>query len=111
MKLLGYLRVSTAKQGDLGVSLDAQRDLLTRFCAAHDHEVLKVYEEAVSAKTIDKRTEFVAALDRSEKVFHLRSRKRRCNATRSKTAARLLSCSGSLRQQRNRANVARSKSY
>lgn len=52
-KAVGYIRVSTDKQADHGISLDAQRTKLTAYAALYDIELVAVIVDAgVSAKTL-----------------------------------------------------------
>lgn len=46
MKLIGYTRVSTVKQVEEGVSLDAQQRKLEMFCELFGHELVTVYTDA-----------------------------------------------------------------
>ena len=56
-KCAGYVRVSTIEQID-GLSLQAQRDLITRYAREHDMELVGIYaDEGISAaKSLEKRT-------------------------------------------------------
>jgi len=49
LKLIGYLRVSTARQKDEGYSLETQREAIQRYCQAHSHELISLEEESESA--------------------------------------------------------------
>jgi DNA invertase Pin-like site-specific DNA recombinase len=52
---VGYIRVSTDKQADHGVSLDAQRARLTAYAQLYDLELVAVIVDAgVSAKTLER---------------------------------------------------------
>jgi site-specific DNA recombinase len=48
-KFFGYTRVSTAKQGEHGVSLQEQRDAITRFAERNSLTIVSWYEERVTA--------------------------------------------------------------
>lgn len=55
MRLIGYVRVSTDKQVDSGLSLDAQRKKLASYCELYGHVLVDVLEDAgASAKSIDR---------------------------------------------------------
>ena len=52
MKALGYVRVSTEEQAELGVSLEAQQVKLTAYASLYDLELVEVIVDAgVSAKS------------------------------------------------------------
>lgn len=54
-RAVAYLRVSTDKQADHGVSLDAQRAKVAAYAALYDLEIVAVEVDAgVSAKTLDR---------------------------------------------------------
>ena len=55
MKVVAYLRVSTEKQAEEGVSLDAQRARCSAWCEAMGYElVTTITDGGVSAKTLDR---------------------------------------------------------
>jgi DNA invertase Pin-like site-specific DNA recombinase len=54
-KAVGYIRVSTEKQADHGVSLEAQQTKLAAYAALYDIELVEVIVDAgVSAKTLSR---------------------------------------------------------
>lgn len=55
VRVLGYVRVSTERMADEGVSLDAQREKLKAYAIALDLELVEIIEDAgESAKTLDR---------------------------------------------------------
>jgi len=48
-RLFGYTRVSTAKQGEHGVSLQEQTDAITRYAEKHDFTISQWFEERQTA--------------------------------------------------------------
>ncbi|PQM52519.1 resolvase [Mycolicibacter virginiensis] len=54
LRVVGYVRVSTAKQGDTGHGIGAQHQALEHFCAAHGHELLTVTSDVVSGSASDR---------------------------------------------------------
>jgi site-specific DNA recombinase len=48
-KFFAYIRVSTTKQGEQGVSLQEQKDAITRYCQRQDLEVAAWFEERETA--------------------------------------------------------------
>jgi DNA invertase Pin-like site-specific DNA recombinase len=72
-ELVGYVRVSTGRQGRSGLGLDAQRDALTRFAEAEAFDLIKVFVEVETGKgsdALDRRPQLTAALNEA--------RRRRC---------------------------------
>src|SRR5438046_10672032 len=64
-QVVGYIRVSTARQGKSGLGLEAQREALARFAAAGDLEIVAEYLEVETGKgsdALDRRPELAAAL-------------------------------------------------
>jgi DNA invertase Pin-like site-specific DNA recombinase len=64
-QIVGYIRVSTARQGKSGLGLEAQREALARFAVAEDLEVVAEYIEVETGKgsdALDRRPELAAAL-------------------------------------------------
>src|SRR3989442_8701879 len=54
-KAIGYIRVSTDKQADHGISLEAQQAKLTAYAQLYDVELVDIIVDAgVSAKTLDR---------------------------------------------------------
>jgi DNA invertase Pin-like site-specific DNA recombinase len=64
VKVLGYVRVSTAEQGEAGISLEAQRARLEAHACAQELELVDVVEEIASAKSLKKRSRLAEALER-----------------------------------------------
>ncbi len=55
MKAIGYVRVSTDKQADHGVSLEAQQEKIRAMAVVHDVELLEIVVDAgESAKDLDR---------------------------------------------------------
>jgi site-specific DNA recombinase len=51
-RVVGYVRVSTDKQGDQGVSLEAQTAKVRAYAALHDLELVDIVVETESAKSL-----------------------------------------------------------
>ena len=65
--IIGYIRVSTDKQGKSGLGLEAQREAIARFAAAESLEVAGEFIEVETGKgadALDKRPQLAAALRR-----------------------------------------------
>ena len=55
MRAVGYIRVSTSYQVEDGVSLEAQRVGIERYCEVYQHRLIEVVaDEGLSAKTLDR---------------------------------------------------------
>jgi DNA invertase Pin-like site-specific DNA recombinase len=64
-QLIGYVRVSTSRQGRSGLGLEAQREALERFATAEGFELARVFVEVETGKgsdALDRRPELAAAL-------------------------------------------------
>lgn len=64
---LAYIRVSTTKQADEGASLPAQRAILTAECERRGWDLELVTDEGLSGKSLTRRPNLVAALDRLDR--------------------------------------------
>ncbi len=64
MKVIGYLRVSTAEQEQSGLGLEAQRDKVTAYCGLYELDLVDVAQDAASGKSIKGRDALAAALAR-----------------------------------------------
>jgi DNA invertase Pin-like site-specific DNA recombinase len=63
--LVGYVRVSTSKQGKSGLGIDAQREALGRFAAAEGFQLGRMFVEVETGKgsdALDRRPQLAAAL-------------------------------------------------
>ena len=54
LRVIGYCRVSTARQGERGHGLGAQRDELQHFCARNGYELLTVTTDVVGGSATDR---------------------------------------------------------
>lgn len=61
-KAIGYIRVSTEMQAADGISLDAQRESLEDYCHAHKLNLIAVYQDDHTGKTLNRKG-FQAALE------------------------------------------------
>ena len=64
---VAYFRVSTTRQGESGLGLDAQRDVVRRFATAHKMEIVAEYTEVESGK-VNARPQLEAALAQCRKI-------------------------------------------
>ena len=63
--LIGYVRVSTSKQGKSGLGIEAQQEALSRFAEAEGFELVRVFVEVETGKgsdAIERRPQLAAAL-------------------------------------------------
>lgn len=68
---VGYIRVSTTRQGKSGLGLEAQQEAIERFAQAEGFEIGSWFVEVESGKghdALDKRPELKAALDEARRV-------------------------------------------
>jgi DNA invertase Pin-like site-specific DNA recombinase len=64
-QLIGYVRVSTSKQGKSGLGIEAQQEALNRFAAAEGFEIVRVFVEVETGKgsdALERRPQLAAAL-------------------------------------------------
>lgn len=54
MEVIGYTRVSTSEQFDSGAGLEAQRAAIESECARRSWQLLAVYEDTASGKSLDR---------------------------------------------------------
>ncbi|TSA31118.1 MAG: recombinase family protein [Porphyromonadaceae bacterium] len=62
MKYVSYLRVSTKKQGESGLGLEAQREIVTAYLANNHNELIGEFVEVESGKR-DKRPKLAEAIE------------------------------------------------
>ena len=69
-RLIGYVRVSTAKQGHSGLGIEAQREALNRFAVAEGFDLIRVFIEVETGKgadALDRRPQLAAALNEARR--------------------------------------------
>ena len=69
--IIGYIRVSTDKQGKSGLGLEAQREGIARFAATEALEVVAEFIEVETGKgadALDKRPQLAAALRKAKQI-------------------------------------------
>jgi len=70
MKVIGYVRVSTAEQGKSGLGLESQIADIKAFCEKENLELIKIFEEVETGKgfdALDKRPILAQALGEAKK--------------------------------------------
>src|SRR5260370_42652296 len=70
---VGYIRVSTGKQGKSGLWIEAQREAIARFAAAEGYELAGEFVEVETGKGAD-------ALDRRPKLAEALAKARKAKA-------------------------------
>lgn len=66
-KVIGYVRVSTAEQGDQGAGLEAQRQAITAECRHRGWQLVALHEDVASGKSTNGRIGLEAALGAIER--------------------------------------------
>ncbi len=67
-KAIGYVRVSTGKQVEEGISLDAQIAKIQAWASLNDYELVKIYsDEGITGTSLNKRDGMLQALGRVKK--------------------------------------------
>ena len=69
-RLVGYVRVSTAKQGHSGLGIEAQKEALERFAATEGFQIHRMFVEVETGKgsdALDRRPQLAAALSEARR--------------------------------------------
>src|SRR6266566_8947648 len=67
MKLIGYVRVSTARQGESGLGLEAQLSALNQYAASSNGSIIQIYREVESGTDSD-RPEIAKAIAHAKRI-------------------------------------------
>lgn len=67
MKLIGYVRVSTEKQGQSGLGLEAQLTAIQQYASSTDGDIVHIYREVESGKR-DDRPELAKAIAHAKRI-------------------------------------------
>lgn len=60
-RAVAYIRVSTDEQGDSGAGLEAQRKAITAACTGRGWQLVAVYQDVASGKSLEKRPQLAEA--------------------------------------------------
>lgn len=63
LRAVGYIRVSTNEQADSGVGLAAQTAAIQAECARRGWQLVEIYRDTASGKSLDRRPAFAKALE------------------------------------------------
>src|SRR5579872_2887628 len=69
--LIGYVRVSTARQGRSGLGIEAQQEALSRFAQAEGFELVRTFPEVETGKgadALERRPQLAAALNEARRL-------------------------------------------
>ncbi len=66
-KVVGYVRVSTTKQGQSGLGIEAQIEAINAYASQHGREVVLIYQEIESGKVSD-RPALAKALSHAKRI-------------------------------------------
>ncbi len=66
-KVVGYVRVSTTKQGQSGLGIEAQIEEINAYASQHGREVVSIYQEIESGKVSD-RPALAKALSHAKRI-------------------------------------------
>ena len=70
-EIIGYIRISTQKQGASGLGLKAQRDAIAKFAAAERYHIAQMFSEIETGKgadALDRRPQLAAAIKAARKA-------------------------------------------
>ena len=70
-QIIGYVRVSTARQGASGLGLEAQHDAIARFASAEQYHIAQMFTEVESGKgadALERRPQLAAAIKAARKA-------------------------------------------
>lgn len=68
---MGYVRVSTARQGEEGLSLEAQEERIRLWCQQNGQELIAIHSDAISGKAAENRPGLQKALKLCDQGYDL----------------------------------------